>query len=302
MMLNNKELNLRFKIAILVNTIFTLIEFAIGVMSGSLALISDACQNLSDVTSLIISFIAQKIALKNANVNKTFGYGRITVLSALVNVLLLLVIAIYILSEVYKKFYEPEIIQADLVTITSLFGIIINGSVALMFLKYKEDLNVKSALVNMLFDAIASLAALVSGIIIMLTNNTLIDLFISLLISVMLFFSIYDILKKIVNILLEGTPNHLNILQIKKDVENLSHVKKIEHIHVWCITPFNVCLTANIFIDEINLNRYVEIVKEVKFLLKDKFKIEHITIEISILQDKLSSVNYNQCFLSTYND
>jgi hypothetical protein len=108
MMLNNKELNLRFKIAILVNTIFTLIEFAIGVMSGSLALISDACQNLSDVTSLIISFIAQKIALKNANVNKTFGYGRITVLSALVNVLLLLVIAIYILSEVYKKFCESK--------------------------------------------------------------------------------------------------------------------------------------------------------------------------------------------------
>lgn len=302
MCFNNKELSLRFKIAIIVNTIFTLIEFIIGFMSGSLALVSDACQNLSDVFSLIISFAAQKFALKNPNAKKTFGYGRVTIISALINVLLLSGITIYILVEVYKKFYEPEIIQADLVTITSLLGLIINGSVALTFLKYRSDLNVRSALVNMLFDAIASLGALISGIIIMLTNNMFADLVISLFISVMLLFSIYSMLRKIINILLEGTPTHLNIKAIKKSIETITFVKKAEHIHVWCITSYHICLTCNILIEEANLNKSVEIVKNVKALLKSKFNVEHVNIEVNTIQEDLLHNGNNKCFLTIYTD
>lgn len=283
-MLLDKErniLNFRFKIAIFVNSVFTIIEFLVGFLSGSLALISDACQNLSDVFSLIISFFAQKISLKKANSKKTFGYGRVTILAALINVLILSVIATYILLEAYKKIYEPQEINANLVTITSIVGILINGSFALLFVRYRKDINVKSALINMAFDAIASLAALISGILVIITKSNIADLIISALISIMLFFSIYTMLKKIVNILLEGVPNNIDINLIKSSIENIDMVEKADHIHVWAISLFNISLSCNILINRSDLLKSPEIIKNIKDILKNRFNINHVTIEVN---------------------
>lgn len=278
---DKKDLDFRLQLGIALNTLFTIVEFFIGFFSGSLALISDAAHNLTDVLSLIISFTAQKLSLKQPDNKKTFGYGRITILAALLNIMILFILTLYIFIEIYQRFYEPESISGTLVTITSLVGIIVNGGIALLFLKYKSDLNIKSSLTNMIFDAIASAGAFVSGIIITLTNNTFIDLIISSFIGLMLIFNIFKLLKEVIHILLEGAPEHINVKQVKKEIEQVDLVKKAEHLHIWSISSYNVSLSCHIIIDRDKLDQSIEIVQKVKDVLKNRFNITHATIEVN---------------------
>ncbi|MEI2696217.1 MAG: cation diffusion facilitator family transporter [Saprospiraceae bacterium] len=277
------NLNSKLKLGILLNTAFTIIQFAIGFISGSLAIISDAGHNLTDSLSLVISFFAQKISDRKSTPDKTFGYGRATIISALINSVILIALAIYIFYEAYTRFQHPQEVSGSLIALVSFIGILVNGGIALMFRNSTKDLNMRSAFLSMAFDTLASVGALVAGIIIYFTHFFIIDVIVSIIIGLMLLLSAWGVLKDALHILFEGTPRGLDFEKIKKDIfDAFPEITNVDDLHIWSISSNKTALSCHITIENSDINKSVEIVKEVKKILHDRFEIEHSTIEIEL--------------------
>lgn len=274
----------KLQLGISINIGFTIIEFFVGIISGSLALISDASHNLTDVMSLIISFFAQKIAQKKPTSEKTYGYGRATILAALINACILLFLSFIIFKKAYFRFFHPEEVEGGVIMIVGFLGILVNGGVALLFIKFRHDLNVRSALINMFYDALASAGALFAGIIIVLTNRTFIDPLISIIIGCMLLISAWRVLRDVVHLLLEGVPLNLNIEDVKKTITNSPDIIDVDDLHIWAISSGYVALSCHVIIDKNKLEKSPEIIKEVRKRLEKTYNIYHATIEVNIAE------------------
>lgn len=279
-----ENLDSKLKLGLVLNTGFTVFEFIIGFFSGSLALISDAAHNLTDSMSLLISFFATKISKRKANIDKTYGYGRATVLAAFVNALILLGLAIYIFIEAYKRFQNPQPVEGGLVIIVAFVGIIINGSIAYLFFKSRGDLNIRSAFLNMAMDALASVGALTAGFIIVLTGKTFADPFISIIIGCMLVYSGWSVVKDALHVLLEGTPEGTDLVKIKKAICAMSGVTGIDDLHVWALSTTNAALSAHVIIKKMSLEESIILTKNIKEKLKKDFHIEHATLETQLTE------------------
>jgi cobalt-zinc-cadmium efflux system protein len=285
----NKNLNQKLKQAIVINTLFTIFEFTIGIFSGSLSLISDAANNLTDTMSLLISLFARKLAERKPTTKKTYGYGRATILAALLNGSILLTLSFYIFREAYYRFYTPQPVNGFLVMLIGLMGIIINGSVALSFLKYRADLNIRSAFLNMIFDAAASAGALISGLVIVITNHYIIDPIISVIIAIMLLVSGWNVLQDVIHILLEGVPNSITIAHVEGAIKDTPDILALDDLHIWAISSEHFALSCHIIIDSSKLPESTAIVKKTKERLKQDFNIIHATIEIELIKCTNSS-------------
>lgn len=273
------------KIGLVLNTGFTIFEFIIGILSGSLALVSDSGHNLTDSLSLLISFFARKIARRNVDEKQTYGYGRVTILAALINALILLLLAIYIFHEAYRRTLEPKHIEGSLIMIVAAVGIVINLSIALLFRKNRDDLNIKSAFYNMALDALASVGALVAGFLILLTKQPVFDSIISVLIGTMLIFSAWRVVKDGFHVLLEGVPEGINFEKVKETIiSQNSLIKAVDDLHIWAISSQMSALSCHIVIEECDLDKSMEIVQKIKKELKDKFKIQHATVEAELVE------------------
>lgn len=279
-----KNLDNKLKLGLLLNTGFTIFEFAIGIFSGSLALISDAGHNLTDSLSLLIAFFAQKIARREANADHSYGYGRATILAALLNGLILVLLAFYIFYEAFGRLTKPEPVEGGLVMIVAFVGIIINGSIALIFRKSQEDLNIKSAYVNMFYDMLASVGALIAGLLIILTRLTIFDSIISILIGILLLRSSWSVARDAMHVLLEGVPEGLKPEEVKKAILTIPSVEAVDDLHVWAISSQYAALSCHVVIEDCDLEKSTKIVKQIKEELHQKFNIEHATIEIELVE------------------
>ncbi len=279
-----ENLDNKLKLGLVLNTGFTIFEFFIGFLSGSLALISDAAHNLTDSMSLLVSFFATKISRREANIDKTYGYGRATVLAALINALILLGLAVYIFIEAYKRFQDPQPVEGGLVMIVAFVGILINGSIAYLFFKSRGDLNIRSAFLNMAMDALASVGALVAGLIIVLTGKTFIDPFISIIIGLMLLYSGWSVVKDALHVLLEGTPEGTDISKIKEGILQMPSVTGLDDLHVWALSTTSAALSCHLIIKDCSLKESLIVKENVKQMLSEKFHIEHATIETELTE------------------
>jgi cobalt-zinc-cadmium efflux system protein len=279
-----ENLDKNMRLGLLMNTAYTIFEFIIGFFAGSLALISDAAHNLTDSLSLLITFTATKIAKKQANSDKTYGYGRATILAALINSVILLILSGYIFYEAYLRILNPEPVEGKLVMIVAFFGILVNGSIALLFFKNKNDLNVKSAFLNMALDALASVGALIAGLIIFLTNNTIFDPIISIIIGLMLLYSGWSVIKEALHVLLDGVPEGMNVAQIKQAILTIDGVKGMDDLHVWALSTQEAALSAHVVVKKCTLEESLEIKDQVKEMLHTEFDIEHATIETELIE------------------
>ncbi|MCL5095779.1 MAG: cation diffusion facilitator family transporter [Patescibacteria group bacterium] len=278
------NLDNKLKLGLIFNTGFTIFEFGIGIISGSLALVSDATHNLTDSMSLLVSFFATKIAKREANIDKTYGYGRATVLAALINALILLGLAVYIFIEAYKRFQNPQPVEGGLVMIVAFVGILINGSIAYLFFKSRGDLNIRSAFLNMAMDALASVGALFAGLIIVLTGKTFIDPFISIIIGIMLLYSGWSVVKDALHALLEGTPEGTDVTKIKQAICAMPGVTGLDDLHVWALSTTSVALSCHLIIKDSTLKESMEIKERIKEMLSEKFHTEHATIETELTE------------------
>lgn len=251
-------------------------------MTGSLALISDAIHNFSDSLSLIIAWVADIVSNQKADKKNTYGLKRAKILGALINSLVLLLIAVYIFSEAYHKFQSPQPVQGGIITLVSFVGIIINTSVAFLFKDSTEDLNKKAAFINMALDAVASLLAMIGGVVIFFTSSTIIDPIISLFIGILLVYNAWEIIRETIEILLERTPHGIN--QDKVEAQILTHdcVNQVVDLHIWSLTSEYSVLTAILNIKPNCVEHLDNFVEAIKSDLETKFQIDHQTIETRI--------------------
>ena len=276
---HNKEKNLF--LSILLNTVITVAQIIGGILSGSLALISDALHNFSDVISLLFSYIALKLSKRKASYNQTFGYKRAQLIAAFVNALSLLIVAFYLIYEAVLRFLNPQVIQPNLVIWLAGLGILVNGlSVLLLKNDHQDNLNIKSAYLHLLTDMLASVAVLIGGILMYYFKIYWIDSVLTFAIAIYLLYIGYDLLKSATKMLMLFTPDHINIEQIVSLVNKTEGVKRLHHVHVWYLNEDELHLEAHLeCIDNISISQFNSILNNVEHLLLQKFKINHVTIQ-----------------------
>ena len=270
------------KFGLVLNTGFTIVEFVFGILTGSLALIADAAHNLTDTFTLSVSFIANRLARREANDSKTFGYGRATILAALLNASVMLAVAAFIVIEAIQRFGDPHPVEGGVVAVVAFVGILVNGSIAYVLSKNRKDLNMRSAFVDMAFDALSSLGAVIAGLIIWLTGITWVDSAVGLVIAALLVYNTLKILREAVQILLEGTPADLDIAAVTDSIVSTDKVMKVDDMHVWAIRSGYNALSCHIVIDEKQLPNSRDIVEAVKAKLRNEQNIQHATIEVEL--------------------
>ena len=268
-------------LSIVLNVLITTAQFIGGIVSGSLSLLSDALHNFTDVISLVISYIAHRLAGKKASHHMTFGYKRAELIAAFVNAITLVVIAIFLIIEAIKRFSEPQIIDSNLVIWLSFIAIFANGfSVLLLKKDAKQNLNMKSAYLHLFTDMLASIAVLVGGILMKLFAWFWIDSVLTFLIAVYLIFVGLDLLRTSTKMLMLFTPEHIDINEIVREVHKLPKVGKLHHIHVWHLNDDELHLEAHLdFKENIDLASFNIVLECIESVLQEKFGINHITIQ-----------------------
>ena len=271
--------NLLFSIVL--NLVITVAQVIGGILSGSLALLSDALHNFSDVLSLVFSYVAHKLSRKKASVNQTFGYKRAELIAAFVNASTLIIVALFLVYGAIERFFNPQHIESGLVIWLSILGIFVNGLSALM-LKNDADknLNMKSAYLHLLTDMLASVAVLVGGLLMKYFQWFWVDSVLTLVIAVYLLVVGFDLIKNSTQMLMLFTPSHIDIKEIVREVHQISGVDKLHHIHVWYLNEEELHLEAHLDCSEdIKISEFNAILHQIEEVLLDKFHINHINIQ-----------------------
>jgi len=267
--------------ATLLNLVITVVEVAGGILSGSLALLSDALHNLSDTFATFIAYLATIIGRREANPKKTFGYKRLEILAALLNAVILIVISVFLLREAYDRWNDPRPINSLIMLIVAMIGLLAN-LYALIILKkdVHKSINVRAAYVHLIGDSLSSLVVIIGGILMQIFKIYWIDPVITLLISIYIIREGFVILKESVNILMQSTPDQLDLSKVKQRVEQVSEVQNIHHVHSWMLTDSEIHLEAHVELkNDLKLSEVKSIHKEIEHLLVHDFSISHVTLQ-----------------------
>jgi cobalt-zinc-cadmium efflux system protein len=274
------DLNQRFLLGITLNSLFVIVETGSGFYYNSLALLSDAGHNLSDVASLLLALLAFRLAKIKPDSKYTYGYRKTTILVSLLNAFILLFAMGGIIWESIQRFQTHAQMNGNPIAAVAGVGIVINALTAWLFLKDKEkDLNVKGAYLHMLSDTLVSLGVLIAGILITFTNWYWLDGAISLLIAILVLFSTIDLLRKSFHLSIDVVPEGINIPKLKQEVEQIKGVLEIHHIHIWAISTTLNAFTAHVKIQgNLEWKEVTRIKKSIRHALLHE-NILHSTIE-----------------------
>jgi len=287
--INAESLNKAFIIGIVLNLAFVVIEFAAGFWFDSLALLSDAGHNLSDVVSLVLALLAFRLAKVKANERYTYGYKKSTILVSLLNAVILLVAVGAIVIESIHKLSNPAVVPGGAIAWIAGVGVLINAFTAFLFMKDKEkDLNVKGAYLHMAADALVSVGVLVAGIVISRTGWYIIDPIIGLIVAVVILISTWNLLHDSLRLTLDGVPTSIDSQKVVEAIRALPGVDDVHHIHIWAISTTENALTAHIVLKQ------PESMQEVKHLIRHRledFGIGHATLEFEVPGEHCEAVS-----------
>jgi cobalt-zinc-cadmium efflux system protein len=279
--INNKT---KFIVVICFNLAITVAEYAGGIISGSLALISDAWHNLSDVLALLLGYAGEKVSESNSSKKYSFGLKRFEVLIALINALSLVAVGVYIFYEAVTRFINP--VPVDPTVMIPVASIALIGNVfSIMVISRSKDsnLNMKAAFLHLLFDAISSVAVIAAGIVMYVFNFIWIDLAISVMIVVMIIWSSKEILKKSFRIFLQGTPFGIDADEVKSNIQKIAGVGSLHGLHIWSINSSEVFLSCHICVNQSVENLDTDnVIKQINSMLENKYGITHTTIQTEI--------------------
>lgn len=276
--------------SIILNLLLTVAQLIGGIVSGSLALISDTIHNFSDVVSLSISYVANRLIRKKASYKRTFGYKRAEIIAAFINSSTLVVVAFYLIYEAIHRFIEPQEIGSNIVIWMALLGIVIDGFSMLLLKKDADkNMNMKSAYLHMLSDLASSFAVLIGGLLMKFYEIWWIDGVLTLLIALYLIYVGYHLLIKSFGVLMLFTPEEVKVEEITQKINALPQIKSIHHIHIWQLNEDEVHLEAHLeFLNNISLSDFDSKLKEVEEILYHDFGINHITIQPEYNKDEPS--------------
>ena len=267
--------------SILLNIIITFAQVVGGIFSGSLALISDALHNFSDVLTLVFSLYANKLSKRKASLNHTFGYKRAELIAAFVNASTLIIVALFLIYGALERFFSPKTIESDLVIWLSILGIAVNGFSALLLKKDAEhNLNMKSAYLHLFTDMMASVAVLIGGLLMKYFGWFWIDSVMTILIAIYLIVVGIDLIKSSTKILMLFTPDNIDIKEIVREVHKIVGVSKLHHIHIWNLNDNELHLEAHLDCEnDISLSEFNVLLDKIEQVLFTQFNINHTNIQ-----------------------
>jgi len=265
----------------LLNLVITVVEIAGGLLSGSLALLSDALHNLSDTFATFIAYLATLIGKRQANQKKTFGYKRLEILAALLNAVILIVMSVFLLKEAYARWNDPRPINSLVMLVVAMIGLLANLYAVIILKKdAHKSLNVRAAYIHLIGDSLSSVVVIIGGILIHIFKIYWIDPLITLLISIYIIRSGFIILKESVNILMQAAPDQLDLSRVKLRVEQVPEVNNIHHIHAWMLTDNEIHLEAHVELkNNLRLSEVKNTHGEIEHLLMKDFHINHVTLQ-----------------------
>lgn len=272
-----------FLIGIVLNLAFVIIEFISGFYTNSLALLSDAGHNLSDVATLALSLFAFGMAKRKATTVYTYGYHKSTILASLANAVILLVAVGSIGWEAIQRFMHPEPTPGYTISVVAGIGIVINTASAFLFFKDKDsDLNVKGAYLHLITDALVSAGVVIAGFIIARTGITWIDPLISIVIMVIVLYSTWGLLTESLKLSMDAVPTGIDAEKVKQFMENQKGVSRVHHIHIWAIGTTRNAMTAHLVLEKGLSDQEVVALKH-----QLKHGLEHLNIQHATLETEL---------------
>ncbi len=261
---------------------YTGAEAAGGILSGSLALLADAGHMLTDAAAIAMALVAMWIAQKEASVERTFGYHRTEILAALINTFALWLIAGWIFFEAYHRAFTEEVEVVGLpVLLVGIGGFLINlGTAWVLHRSAGESLNVEGAFQHVLGDLLGSVGVIVTAVLIMLFEWYIADPIVSVAIGLLIIYNTRHLIVSIVNVLLEGAPEHIDVYQLCSDLEDMEGVTLVHDVHVWTITSGNEAFTAHVLLDPEYTGDFSQLVKRMQDVVHKKYGIGHSTIQL----------------------
>lgn len=268
----------RLWLAIGANLLLTLAQVIGGLISGSLSLIADALHNFSDAASLSIALVAIRIGRKPADQFRTFGYKRAETIAALINLTMLIIIGIYLCYEAIMRFISPEPIAGWIIVIVAGIALVVDVFTALLtYSQSKNSMNIRAAFLHNLTDAFASLGVIIAGTLILLYGWVWTDALMTVLIAGYILYQGFTEMPKVIHLLMEGTPEGMNISEVTAAMETLKGVENVHHVHIWRLDENRIALEAHVVIEKMSDMESLKIT--IKDLLYDKYQIEHSTLE-----------------------
>lgn len=262
---------------IILNIVITISEYIGGLYSGSLALISDAFHNFSDVLSLILGYIGEKISDKKPDKKHTFGFKRSELITAIINAISLMIIGFYLIYESIERFLNPEPINILIMLGVGSIGLFGNLASILVLNKEKDkNMNMKAAYLHLFYDTLSSVFVILAGTIIYFTKLYVIDIVVSLIISIMIFWSSFDIIKKSLHLIMEGVPENIDIEKVTQRILSIKEVKSIHNLNIWGLNSNETYLSCHICSE----TKKDELIKKLNKLLEKEFGIKYTTIQI----------------------
>jgi cobalt-zinc-cadmium efflux system protein len=277
---NVANLNRAFIIGIAINALYVVIELSAGFYYNSLSLISDAGHNLSDVAALALALLAFRLAKVKANDKFTYGYRKSTILVSLINSVVLFIAIGGIIWESFSRLHNPVEIQGIPISVVAGIGIIINAVSAFLFFKDKDsDLNVKGAYLHLMADAAVSLGVVVSGVLISLFHVYWLDMVLSLVIVLVIFYSTWNLFKDSLSLTLDGVPKGIDLNEVLSEIKEVEGVLDVHHLHVWAISTSQNAMTAHIIIHSNTELEQLNLIKK-----NIKHELEHVNIHHATLE------------------
>lgn len=290
----------RIALALFITLGFVIVEAVAGIIANSLALLTDAAHNLTDVIALALSRYAIRLTLRPAHSGKTFGYHRAGILIALFNSTTLILIALGIFYEAYQRLINPPEVEAGLMTVVAALAFLVNAGTALLVKQGSDhDLNQRSAFIHLAGDALSTLGALAAGILIMLTGWTALDPLVSVLIGALIVWNAWLIIRESVDILLDSTPRDIDIDAMVWDIRQIAGVRGVHDLHVWSITQNMRALSAHVLVDDEPISVGAGIQRQINEALQTRYNIAHATLQLECvgcepdtLYCELNSINH----------
>ncbi len=263
------------------NLSITLVQVVGGIISNSLALLSDAVHNLGDSSAIVIAFLAGKRSQKSPDKEHTFGYKRIEILAALFNSIVLIAICIYLFFEAYERWIDPHPIKGLIMLVIASFGLLANLLSVIILNKNKDDnLNVKAAYLHLMGDTLSSVAVILGGFAIWRWEIYWLDPLITVLVGIYIIYHTWSVVRQTVDILMQATPSGIDLNKIKQEVETLTEIDNIHHLHVWKLDDTQIHFESHVNLKEnLEMLEVMKIRGKIEHLLEEKFGIKHITLQ-----------------------
>jgi len=269
---------------------FAGVEVAVGFWSGSLTLLGDAGHMATDSVALGLAAAASWLAQRPPSERHSYGLGRVEVVAAMLNALLMLAVVVGIAVEAVGRLSQPTAVRGGAVLLVAALGLLINGLVAWILMRGESNLNVRAALLHVLGDLLGSVAAITAGAVIYFTGWNLIDPILALLVSFLILYSTLQLLRESLHVVMEGVPRHLDLPAIGLRMAALEHVESVHDLHIWTLSSGQVALSAHVVVKD--MQRWDAILRQLRELLARDYDIEHVTLQPERDEHVLQPMDY----------